>query len=124
MERNRICAEWDLYIVMKNRCIYGHREFLSLTLSLSRQDLKQRKVKGGELVEANGGELMDQNYPRLKVLTNADEIAFLPLSPHPPPLLNRRRRQRNPSVTQALSSPCNLHPFLSTVVLVLDGVIN
>lgn len=98
---------------------------LSLFHCVLRRDLKQRKVKRGELVEANGGELMDQNYSRLKVLTSADEIAFHPpFSPNPPPLLNRRRRQRNPSVTQALSSPCNLHPFLSTVVPVLDGVIN
>lgn len=69
-------------------CCYGKQMHLwpqgvsvSLSLSLLRRDLKQRKVKRGELVEANGGELMDQNYPRLKVLTSADEIAFHPPSP-------------------------------------------
>ncbi len=87
MERRRICGArvyGTCMLLWKTEAFMATGSFclsLSLCLSLLRRDLKQRKVKRGELVEANGGELMDQNYPRLKVLTSADEIAFHPPSP-------------------------------------------
>lgn len=104
--------------------------------------LRGRSSEREEDGKLPGGELMDQNYRRRKVWTRADKIAFSSLFLsllHPFPLprflrslpsssysgrVSAKRRQRNPSVTPALSATHNLHPSLFAAVPVLDGVIN
>ena len=66
--------------------------------------------KDGKLAKASSWELMDQNYPRHKVWTRADKIAFFsanplfsPVPPSPPPLPHPASQYE----TQTEKSICN-----------------